>query len=190
MTDFDQLPPQLPAAFKDYLTERNKGVLPSKELVKYCSKVLFHQQWSILLDKQLVDAMKDGLVMGGPDGERHCFYPRVFTYSADYPERCGKSGSARQLILTSLGRILIAGIRNYGGRPCHRCLTKDSELGDLGSPIDAKRRSDTRCEANQAQLVKKAHHLILRGTAVTGKKVEALMKEESLVPVQVRSFSM
>lgn len=86
-------------------------------------------------------------------------------------------------------RILIAGIRNNGAHPCHRCLVKDSELGNLGAPSDAERRRDTRCEIKQAQLVDKAHRLIHGGQwAVTGKKVEGLVKEESLVPVKVSSF--
>jgi hypothetical protein len=39
------------------------------------------------LDGELVDAMRDGLVLRCPDGHSRCFYPRIFTYSADYPEK-------------------------------------------------------------------------------------------------------
>lgn len=78
---------QLPDNFKDYLRERNGGKLPYADLAKYCSRLLFHQQWSILLDRDLLDAMKDGIVLLCPDGKRRCFYPRIFTYSADYPEQ-------------------------------------------------------------------------------------------------------
>lgn len=40
-----------------------------------------------MLDDELVDAMKHGIVILCPDGRLRCFYPRIFTYSADYPEK-------------------------------------------------------------------------------------------------------
>lgn len=40
-----------------------------------------------MLDDELIDSMKYGLVLLCPDGIERCFYPRIFTYSADYPEK-------------------------------------------------------------------------------------------------------
>jgi hypothetical protein len=80
-------PSQLPDRLNDFLKERNHGKLPTDALFTYCKKELFHKQWSVLLDRELVDAMRDGLVLTCPDGHRRCFYPRIFTYSADYPEK-------------------------------------------------------------------------------------------------------
>ena len=82
-------------------------------------------------------------------------------------------------------RILILGIRNNGGRPCHRCLIKESELGNLGAPNDTERRDALRCEVEQAQLVRKAQRFIASGEAVTGKQVEEVMREHSLIPIAV-----
>ncbi|KAJ3535560.1 hypothetical protein NMY22_g6430 [Coprinellus aureogranulatus] len=158
---------KLPNDFNDYLKKRNEGRLPPPSFMRYCSKKLFHQQWSIMLDEELINAMKDGIVVMCPDGKKRHFFPRFFTYSADYPER-----------------ILIGGIRNNGTCPCHRCLIDESDLGNLGSPVDIERHSKKRSEASQTLLVDKAVKHIEGGRAVAGKKVEKLLKSQSLVPVR------
>ncbi|KAJ3533279.1 hypothetical protein NMY22_g7397 [Coprinellus aureogranulatus] len=78
---------QLPGEFNDYLKKRNDGKLPTDAVSAHCARELFHKQWSILLDAELSDAMEHGLVIVCPDGKKRCFYPRIFTYSADYPEK-------------------------------------------------------------------------------------------------------
>ena len=44
--------------------------------------------WNLLLDDEFVAAYKHGFVMLCCDGRWRRFYPRIFTYSADYPEKC------------------------------------------------------------------------------------------------------
>lgn len=78
---------QLPDKFNDYLKERNEGKIPYEHLLKYCKRQLFHQQWSILLDAEFLDAVKNGILVACPDGKERCFFPRIFSYSADYPEK-------------------------------------------------------------------------------------------------------
>ncbi|TEB06307.1 hypothetical protein FA13DRAFT_1568758, partial [Coprinellus micaceus] len=90
-----------------------------EELISLYARELFHAQWSVLLDKELVEAMKDGLVLDCPDGNKRCFYPQIFTYSADYPERYVKENPSQQRKLS-----------------CHRCLVAKLELDKLGAPND------------------------------------------------------
>ena len=71
----------------DYLKTRNSGKLPSDAVMTHCARELFHSQWAVLLDDELLDAMKNGIVITCPDRRRRRFYPRIFTYSADYPEK-------------------------------------------------------------------------------------------------------
>lgn len=71
----------------DYLKDRNGGKLPTDALFAYCVRELLQKQWSILLDEDFVKAVNDGRVFMCPDGKERCFYPRIFTYSADYPEK-------------------------------------------------------------------------------------------------------
>ncbi|TEB38831.1 hypothetical protein FA13DRAFT_1751399 [Coprinellus micaceus] len=150
-----------------FLKERNQGKLPTDALLTYCKKDLFHKQWSVLLDGELVDAMRDGLVLRCPDGHSRCFYPRIFTYSADYPEKA-----------------LISGMRNNGGAPCHRCLVKKSNLFHLGAPADVERTSERRNATQEQSDVLEAEQLIQNGYAVNSDKVEDVLKWQSLVPRQ------
>lgn len=46
-----------------------------------------HEVWRVLLDKDFLDAYKHGIVLKCADGVLRRVYPRIFTYSADYPEK-------------------------------------------------------------------------------------------------------
>jgi hypothetical protein len=46
-----------------------------------------HEQWKILLDDEFLKAYHEGIVILCVDGIQRRFYPRIFTYSADYPEK-------------------------------------------------------------------------------------------------------
>ena len=46
-----------------------------------------HAIWRILLDDDFVEAYKNGIVVRCFDGVTWRVYPRIFTYSADYPEK-------------------------------------------------------------------------------------------------------
>jgi hypothetical protein len=46
-----------------------------------------HKVWDKLLDDNFVDAYEHGFIMECQDGISRRFYPRIFTYSADYPEK-------------------------------------------------------------------------------------------------------
>lgn len=53
----------------------------------HCQRELLHAQWGVLLDEELLDAYEHGIVIMCGDGVERRFYPRIFTYSADYPEK-------------------------------------------------------------------------------------------------------
>jgi hypothetical protein len=46
-----------------------------------------HKVWDHLLDDEFIKAYKHGFTMECLDGVWRRFYPRIFTYSADYPEK-------------------------------------------------------------------------------------------------------
>jgi hypothetical protein len=46
-----------------------------------------HQVWSLLLDDEFIQAYQHGMVLKCADGIFRRIYPRIFTYSADYPEK-------------------------------------------------------------------------------------------------------
>jgi hypothetical protein len=46
-----------------------------------------HEIWRSLLDDEFVHAYEHGIVLRCADGVQRRVYPRIFTYSADYPEK-------------------------------------------------------------------------------------------------------
>lgn len=44
--------------------------------------------WNIILDDDFIYAYTYGIVIECIDGIERRVYPRIFTYSADYPEKC------------------------------------------------------------------------------------------------------
>jgi hypothetical protein len=59
----------------------------TSECATHCHRELFHEQWNILLDDEFLEAYEHGIVILCCDGIARRFYPRIFTYSADYPEK-------------------------------------------------------------------------------------------------------
>ena len=53
----------------------------------HCQRELFHAQWKIILDDDFLEAYTHGVVITCFDGHQRRFYLRIFTYSADYPEK-------------------------------------------------------------------------------------------------------
>jgi hypothetical protein len=53
----------------------------------HCRREVLHAQWTIILDAEFIEAYKHGIVVECCDGIMRRFYPRILTYSADYPEK-------------------------------------------------------------------------------------------------------
>jgi hypothetical protein len=60
---------------------------PSDKFMTHCRREVLHAQWAILLDDEFLEAYAHGIVVQCCDGISRRFYPRIFTYSADYPEK-------------------------------------------------------------------------------------------------------
>lgn len=78
---------QLPEAFKDFVMAHSGGKSLNGVLMTHCQRELFHEQWKMLLDEDFIRAYSHGVVITCCDGLKRRFYPRIFTYSADYPEK-------------------------------------------------------------------------------------------------------
>lgn len=61
--------------------------MPSAAFFTHCHRELLHEQWKILLDDEFLHGWEHGIVLMCFDGIRRRFFPRIFTYSADYPEK-------------------------------------------------------------------------------------------------------
>jgi len=58
-----------------------------KDILAHCWQELMHAVWSKILDDDFIHAYTYGIVIKGVDGIERRVYPRLFTYSADYPEK-------------------------------------------------------------------------------------------------------
>lgn len=80
--------PSLADSFQDALASIHvKWNTQKKQILAHCRRELVHGVWRIVLDDDFVHAYKYGIVIKCHDGVMRRVYPRIFTYSADYPEK-------------------------------------------------------------------------------------------------------
>ncbi|TFK20496.1 hypothetical protein FA15DRAFT_599618, partial [Coprinopsis marcescibilis] len=155
--------------FKDYLRARSGGKLPPSDFFTHCNQEVFQAQWALLLNEELVEAMKNGIVLMCHDGVERRFYPRIFTYSTDYPEQ-----------------VIIATMKQNGTYPCPRCLILNTGLQNMGTPEDMAFQcaNQHRNDEQYRQMLADAHKEIKMGFSITGDKVLDHMNSRSMVPVK------
>ncbi|KAG2069592.1 hypothetical protein BDR04DRAFT_942865, partial [Suillus decipiens] len=78
----------LPDSVKDVLNGLSR-ILKSgvASLQTHCHRELFQACWEILLDKDFLDTYCYGIVLKCAGSVLHRVFPRIFMYSADYPEK-------------------------------------------------------------------------------------------------------
>ncbi|RXW14635.1 hypothetical protein EST38_g11213 [Candolleomyces aberdarensis] len=83
--------PSLPDSFQTKLgkwhTRFSKSKSQQKDILTHCRRKLMHAVWRLLLDDEFLHAYTYGIVIKCVDGVERRVYPRIFTYSADYPEK-------------------------------------------------------------------------------------------------------
>ncbi|KAF9461194.1 hypothetical protein BDZ94DRAFT_826153 [Collybia nuda] len=157
--------PTLPDSFQDFaLKVHDKWSTQKKNILTHCRRELMHAVWKFLLDEDFLHAYTYGMAIKCVDGVERRIYPRIITYSADYPEK-----------------VLLATIRDRGRCPCPRCLVPKVLLDRVGLARD----SATRIKIRQIvpSLVLAARRYIYNlGHSITGVRVEELLQEISAVP--------
>jgi hypothetical protein len=122
------------------------------------------------------------------DGVERRIYPRIFTYSADYPEKWVSWFHAASWLI--IFRVLLATIRDQGLCPCPRCLVPNTKLDQLGLIADMK-TCIKQYRVYPTDSVNKARNAIYNfGDSVNSSTVQRLLKPTSTVPTSVsrRSF--
>ncbi|KAG1789842.1 uncharacterized protein HD556DRAFT_1446632 [Suillus plorans] len=142
--------PSLPDRVKDVLSNlpriSKSGIAA---LHTHCRRELFHACWDILLDKEFLHAYRHGIVLKCADGVFRRVFPRIFTYSADYPEK-----------------VLIATIKDMGSCPCPRCLTPKSMFASLGLLKDMKSRTNNFRVYVETNIIKAREYIYKLGNTV------------------------
>ncbi|KAG2005526.1 hypothetical protein CC2G_001925 [Coprinopsis cinerea AmutBmut pab1-1] len=161
---------KLPDDFKDFYMQHSGRPNVDPTVMTHCHRELFHAFWKIILDDEFLEAYEHGIVVECPDGKKRRFYPRIFTYSADYPEK-----------------VLIAGIRNLGKCPCPRCHVLLTEAYRVGQARDMQNRENLkrRDTIKRRSTIKLARSYIYdHKLSVNNEGVEGLLQPSSLVPTQ------
>ncbi|KAG8741331.1 hypothetical protein FRC10_002993 [Ceratobasidium sp. 414] len=161
--------PSLPDSIKDIIAKLD-GRAPSSALLTHLRRELMHAILLELLDDEFLHAWRHGIVIKCADGITRRVFPRIFTYSADYPER-----------------VLLATIRDKGRCPCPRCLIPMNQVHKMGMRSDASARVKTQRHDNlkRQKLINQARSLIYEGNkVVSNTEVEDLLQPTSLVPTQ------
>lgn len=78
---------QLPDSIQDFFRTFGNGKPANPQLLTHCRRELMHAIWELLLDPDFMEAYVHGIVIKCADGITRRVYPRIFTYSADYPEK-------------------------------------------------------------------------------------------------------
>jgi hypothetical protein len=55
--------------------------------MSHCRREVLHEQWRMMMDDEFLMAYGHGIVIQCCDDIKRRFYPRFFTYSADYKEK-------------------------------------------------------------------------------------------------------
>ncbi|KAG9079443.1 hypothetical protein FS749_008528 [Ceratobasidium sp. UAMH 11750] len=161
--------PSLPDSVKDEITKLNQQP-PSASLLTHLRRELMHTVMQELLDTEFLQAWQHGIVIKCADGRTRRVFPRIFTYSADYPER-----------------VLLATIRDKGACPCPRCLVPLKLAHKMGTRSDMQMRTNKPRRDNipRQKLIRRARDIIYtQHKAVDNAEVEDLLRPQSFVPTE------
>lgn len=178
--------PPFPNSLQDQLKDfHQKWGTQQRDILTHCRRELMHAVWKFLLDDEFLHAYKYGMVLQCQDGIERRIYPRIFTYSADYPEKYAFLFLYCVISFTDFVRVLLATIRDQGVCPCPRCLIPKSNLDRLGLRSDAKSRLDKARKYDTARVDKARKAIYELGKPINGVHVQQLLKASSAVPTKV-----
>jgi hypothetical protein len=78
---------QLPDSIHEFVRNLKAGKSASKHILTHCKRELFQAVWFLIMDEEFMQAYEHGIVIECADGIFRRVYPRIFIYSADYPEK-------------------------------------------------------------------------------------------------------
>ncbi|KAF6742517.1 hypothetical protein DFP72DRAFT_830415 [Ephemerocybe angulata] len=155
-----KLPDNIQQGYKD-----NFGIAFPEPLGTYLRRDLFQRVWGKILDPDFVDAYHNGFEFKCVDGTTRLLFPRILSYSADYPEKC-----------------LVACIRQLREFPCPCCLVRKDEVPNLGMVSDDKTRHRKPRSDNHSTwyTISRARKDLFKGRSIRARRFLTL--EKSLTP--------
>ncbi|KAF8594348.1 hypothetical protein BDV93DRAFT_611903 [Ceratobasidium sp. AG-I] len=115
--------PKVTGPIKACIESALDGKPISDDMMAHVRREMFHACWNVLLDDEFVCAYREGLKILCFDGIERRIYPRIFTYSADYPEK-----------------VKLACIRQHGTFSSPQTMVEVKDIHQLGTVQDRRRR--------------------------------------------------
>ncbi|KZV98181.1 hypothetical protein EXIGLDRAFT_607198 [Exidia glandulosa HHB12029] len=160
---------ELPDEVQDFIRKRTGGKAAKQALLTFCKREVMHASWEILLDDEFLEAYEFGMVLNCRDGVKRLIFPRIFTYSADYPEK-----------------VILASIKDKGRCLCPRCLVTRGEIHKLGQKLDDRRRVNKAREdtpRRRAKVAEARKNIYEKGYVVDSKAaLPEMLQNESMTP--------
>ena len=78
---------QLPDSIQDFIQKVQGGEAVSAQLFTHVRREFIQAVWALLLDEDFIMGYNHGIEINCADGIKCRVYLRLFTYSADYPEK-------------------------------------------------------------------------------------------------------
>ncbi|KAI0737525.1 hypothetical protein C8Q80DRAFT_1115077 [Daedaleopsis nitida] len=159
------LPLSIQAAYQAHY-----GMPATAAVLRFCKRELMNQIWHLLLDADFLDAYAHGILIQCGDGITRRVFPRIFTYSADYPEKC-----------------LLACIKNLAKCPCPVCFVKKEDIPKMGTVHDMKFRDhNVRQDGHPVhnKIATARRFIFEKGIGPEGAAVEAVVAPTSITPTR------
>ncbi|TFK84680.1 hypothetical protein K466DRAFT_496118 [Polyporus arcularius HHB13444] len=159
--------PDLADGFAEWYQDTFGRPAPRKTKT-FCKWELFQQIWKLLLDDDFVRACREGILITCGDGVVRRVFPRVFTYSADFPEK-----------------ILALALHPFAKHICPRCYIERSQMSAAGTEADDRRRANKRVDNHALrEVITRARRYVFRGWSLGNEHVTELLQHGSFNPIQ------
>ncbi|KAG8767288.1 hypothetical protein FRC12_006324 [Ceratobasidium sp. 428] len=160
--------PKLTGDVKSMIQAELGGQVFNDHLQKHVRREIFQACTRDMLNDKFLDAYKNGIKIVCNDGVERRVYPRIMTYSADYPEK-----------------TMVGCIRTNGAMPSLQSLVLKSDIHKLGTRQDRKTRELNLRIQDSTYLdnVGESRRLMYKeGYVVNSVHVERLLKPDCSVP--------
>ncbi|KAF5344215.1 hypothetical protein D9757_014413 [Collybiopsis confluens] len=162
--------PKLSEDFKGWYQEQY-GCTPTEAVMTFMRREIPHAIYAELFDKDFMNAYRDGIILRCGNKVTCSMFPRLFTWSADYPEK-----------------MLLICCKCLGLHPCGECNISKDKIFRLGTVLDRGtqdrlRRQDSELRQNK---VERARELIFKkGYSISSKAIDYLLGDHSWTPTRV-----
>jgi hypothetical protein len=129
------------------------GAPPSDDILTHLKRELMQAIWMLLLGPEFTVAYTRGIIILCADGVQRLVFPRFFSYTADYPERCALFFlQLRAPTQVPLRRVLLVCIKFLANCPCPLCFTTKDQVPESLGTIKGMHRRRKICQDDDTQM--------------------------------------